>query len=119
MSVVHDPVYGCQLATGRRDKDGYAYHGKSRAHRVAWEAEHGPIPAGMEVQHDCKRRACCNVAHLRLVTRSENERLKAWAAIARVKTCQKGHDMALNAMVTPEGGRVCRTCSRGGFDAVR
>jgi hypothetical protein len=119
MSYDLDPVFGCRLSTGRRDHDGYAFHGRTRAHIAAWEAEHGPVPDGMEVQHDCKRRACCNVAHLRLVTRVQNERLKYWRNIAREKKCSRGHDLSINAMVTPEGGRVCRTCTREAAHAVR
>lgn len=36
------------------------------AHRAAWEAERGPIPAGMQVHHTCEVRRCVNVEHMEL-----------------------------------------------------
>jgi hypothetical protein len=107
-----DPIFGCIIASGRLDRDGYAFHGKTRAHIVAYEQNHGPIAEGMEVDHLCRRRNCCAPHHLELVTRSENEKRKSWRYRARRTTCPKGHDLKLNGAVTPEGGRVCRQCNR-------
>lgn len=105
-----DPVFGCEFASGRLDRDGYAFHGKTRAHIAAWEAAHGPRPEGMEIEHRCRRRNCIALHHLRLVTRSENEKLKSFAYRLKVP-CPKGHDQS-NRAVTPEGGVVCRACNR-------
>lgn len=45
------------------------------AHRVAWMLTSGsPIPTGAVVDHRCSVRLCCNPAHLRVVTQSENVR---------------------------------------------
>lgn len=33
------------------------------AHRVAWEAVHGPIPNGLTVDHICRNRRCINAGH--------------------------------------------------------
>lgn len=108
----YDPVFGCQLANGKQDSDGYAFHGRSRAHRVAWESEHGSIADGMELDHLCRRRNCVALHHLELVTRSENEKRKSWRYRARRTMCPQKHPMVLNAIVTPEGGRVCRACNQ-------
>ena len=66
---------GCLEWTGHIE-DGYGriwHHGAmTRVHRVAWELVHGPIPAGMMIDHLCHNRACCNVNHLRLATRVQN-----------------------------------------------
>lgn len=112
MSTERDPIYGCELATGRRDRDGYAFHGRSRAHIVAWTEANGPVPAGLELDHLCRRRHCLAVHHLEPVTRSENELRKSWRYRARRALCKRGHAMH-DAMVTPEGGRLCRTCHHG------
>jgi len=44
------------------------------AHRVYWERENGPIPEGLDLDHLCRVRACCNPAHTEPVTRAENLR---------------------------------------------
>lgn len=113
-----DPVYGCWLSTARKDRDGYAYHGSSRAHLVAWEQAHGPVPDGMEVDHLCRRRHCQALHHLELVTRQENGLRRSWRYRAKRTHCPKGHPLQVNAIVTPEGGRVCRQCNREGVQAM-
>ena len=109
--IAVDPVYGCRLWQGRRDKDGYGVDGLERVHRKAWEEAHGPIPKGKELEHLCRRRACLALPHLMLVSRRDNERLKSWRSRVKLTSCPKGHDMFVNGIVTPEGGRVCRKCS--------
>lgn len=114
MSTERDPIYGCELATGRKDDDGYAFHGRTRAHIHAWVTAHDGalIEPGMELDHLCRRRHCVALHHLELVTRSENELRKSWRYRARRVLCPRGHQLAIHAVVTPEGGRVCRACNR-------
>ena len=114
MNVVRDPVFGCELFDGPRDRDGYGRVGARLAHLVADERRHGTIPKGFELDHLCRVRACCADAHLERVTRAEQEKRKAWSYRARRTTCKQGHDLRQTAMVTKYGGRVCRTCSKGG-----
>lgn len=67
-----------------KTSDGYGHFGLSskhvvRAHRFAWEVTTTePIPPGLTVDHLCFNTVCCNVAHMELVTNSENLR-RAWA----------------------------------------
>jgi hypothetical protein len=110
--VSEPDAFGCVLVTHRLDREGYAFHGSSRSHIVAWVNAHGPIPEGMEVDHLCRRRNCKAVHHLELVTRSENEKRKSWKYRAKRKQCPKGHDLQVNRVVTSEGGVICRQCNR-------
>ncbi len=110
-------TFGCDLATGRLDKDGYAFHGRTRAHIVAWVAVNGSVPLDtngkpMVLDHLCRRRNCRAPHHLEPVTQSENEKRKSWRYRARRIKCPQGHDLRLSGIVTPEGGRVCRECNR-------
>lgn len=109
MHAQRDPVFGCVIAAGRRDRDGYVLVGRDRAHISAWILARGPVPAGLELDHLCRRRACSAVYHLEPITRSEQEKRKSWRYRARIATCPAGHEMR-DALVTPEGGRLCRQC---------
>jgi hypothetical protein len=107
-----DPIFGCRLATGRLDREGYAFHGRTRAHIHAWTGARGPVPDGLEIDHLCRRRNCIALHHLEAVTREENERRKSWRYRTRRKTCPAGHALELNRVKTPEDGIVCRACNR-------
>lgn len=79
-------------------------------HRLAWLLFHGPIPAGMTVDHECRNRPCCNPAHLRLLTNIENARDNG---NARKTHCPQGHPYNdENTWRTPRGHRQCRQCHR-------
>lgn len=91
-------VDGCFLWTNYLDKDGYGtfYFRKKlrRAHRVAVFISQGAIPDGMVVDHICKNRSCVNVAHLRVITKTQNtlENSKSVGAINKMKEfCKFGH----------------------------
>lgn len=66
----------CWVWTAGRFPSGYGcfkLNGKSTlAHRVAYEWLIGPIPEGLEIDHLCRVRGCCNPAHLEPVTPAEN-----------------------------------------------
>lgn len=104
--------FGCELFTGKLDRDGYGRVDGLAAHRVRWAIEVGHIPPGMELDHACRRRNCVALHHLVLVTRSENERRKSWRYRARIATCPRGHDLKVHGVITPTGGKVCRHCNR-------
>ncbi len=60
----------------RCDKGGYGVMRRNyrhdRAHRIAYQLTHGPIPPGMCVCHTCDNPPCCNPMHLWLGTHAEN-----------------------------------------------
>lgn len=104
----------CIEAPGSRDRYGYGRKcvGGSlvrAAHRVAYEQHFGAIPAGLEIDHLCRNRACINPEHLEPVTHAENMRRSA----AATKThCIRGH--LFDGDNTYRGGlgkRQCRRCN--------
>jgi hypothetical protein len=104
----------------RYSKNTYGYgrftinHKNHFVHRWVWELENGPIPAGMEIDHMCRNRACCNIDHLRLVTRAVNtlENSVSFSAINKAKThCINGHPFNEENTRMYRGGRSCRTCA--------
>lgn len=112
MNVERDPVFGCELAQGRADRDGYVFHGQTRAHIHAWIAANGSVPDGLVIDHLCRRRNCVALHHLEAVTQSENEKRKSWRYRRRRVKCRAGHELEEHGVVTPEGGVVCRQCNR-------
>ena len=86
-----DPETGCHLWTGARGPAGYGYMGVNKrlflVHRLAWELANGPVPKGKQVLHTCDNPRCCNPAHLKLGTQSDNMRDRV--AKGRVKGCRE------------------------------
>jgi HNH endonuclease len=68
----------CWPWKGARNSSGYGFlhfQGKSQgAHRAAYELTYGKIAEGIEVDHLCRNRLCCNPAHLEPITHEENMR---------------------------------------------
>ena len=73
---------GCWIWTGAHSGDGrggryprMSLDGATVAvHRVMYTLFHGFIPPRKQIDHTCKKRACCNPEHLELVTHLENQR---------------------------------------------
>lgn len=79
---------GCWQWTGALN-NGYGIIGQDgttrRVHRVVYEALRGPVPVGLDLDHLCRNRACCNVTHLEPVTRRENLRRGIGPEITRTR----------------------------------
>jgi len=111
---------GCWVWRGSRTKAGYGQfnlkweNGKSvivRAHKLAYELLVGNVPDGLELDHLCHNRACCNPAHLEAVTHEENLR-RAFERNRKPK-CPAGHIYdEENTMTDKNGYRFCRECNR-------
>lgn len=80
-----DSATGCWLWDGHILASGYGqYKDRGRtfqAHRWFWERVHGSVPAGLELDHLCRVRACVNPAHLEAVTHTENCRRASYARL--------------------------------------
>jgi hypothetical protein len=67
---------GCLEWQRFREKRGYGrvrvVEKEQLAHRIAWIIVHGPIQDDLCVLHRCDNPACCEVSHLFLGTRTDN-----------------------------------------------
>lgn len=92
-----------------------------KAHRLAYELAHGPIPPGLVVMHTCDHPPCCRIEHLRLGTVAENNadrHAKGRTVLtpnpglnSLAKThCPRGHAYDETNTLRSQGRRHCRTC---------
>jgi hypothetical protein len=85
------------------------------AHRASYAFFIGPIADGLTIDHLCKSPGCVNPSHLEAVNMATNFwRGNSFASLNKRKThCPQGHPYAGdNLVVTKEGSRQCRTCTR-------
>lgn len=101
---------GCWVWRGSVAQNGYgrmsvmagSVQKLQNTHRVAYEAFVGAIPAGLEIDHLCRNRLCCNPEHLEAVTHAENMRRGASTH------CENGHPRN----PAHDRCRVCRNIRR-------
>lgn len=116
----------CHVWRGKTNSGGYAFISWKgvhiSVHRYIWIQEYGPIPESdvpLEIDHQCKNRACSNVDHLRLVTKkinmTENISGTGWQLNAAKTHCKHGHEFTEENTIRSKDRRRrwCRTCSLG------
>lgn len=102
--VVIDPETGCWVWHGALQPNGYGTIGRggktagnSLTHQVTYRHFVGPVPDGLDLDHLCRNRACCNPDHLEPVTRSENIRRGLQGVLRPPRThCRNGHATTAN-----------------------
>lgn len=113
--VSKDEATDCWLWTGALNSDGYGHLSVDGcallSHRLAYTALVEPIPNGLQIDHLCRVKACCNPAHLEAVTAAENMR----RAKAHITHCPKGHEYTPKNTIMRGQQRTCRAC----FNAYR
>ena len=119
LSKLHRNSDGCLVWLGHVERGGYGVFWDGvrlvKAHRMALRLAGIAVPAGYEVDHLCRNRACCNVEHLDVVTTQKNvHRSFSPAGInSRKRFCDLGHELSgANLYVRPCGRRACRACMR-------
>jgi hypothetical protein len=103
----------CWEWTGANNGDGYGKFCKKYVHRIAYEQIIGVIPDGLQIDHLCRNRLCCNPTHLELVTSRENTLRgeSIMAQEAKRTHCIHGHELSgSNLIVRKNGNRDCRLC---------
>jgi hypothetical protein len=102
---------GCWIWTGARQGNGYGsvgYNGASRlTHRVTYELVVGEIPEGLQIDHLCRVRSCCNPQHCEPVTAAENVRRRPASLVTH---CPHGHEYSAENTFYKRGARQCREC---------
>lgn len=103
----------CWLWLGKPCPNGYGRFRSTYAHRAAYEALVGPLMPGMEIDHLCRTRACCNPMHLEQVSPRANRQRVVHMPVTR---CLRGHDYdAANTRYNADGTRFCRECQRARY----
>lgn len=106
--LARDEESGCLIWQGPINNRGCGYTSdgsrrKAMVHRLLYELERGPIPAGLTIDHLCFTPACANVDHLEAVTQAVNN--KRARQRYRATHCKRGH-----AFPDSDGWRRCQVC---------
>lgn len=109
----------CWPAKGRLTLKGYGqffFDGRRhQSHVIAWELANGrPLPDGLQLDHLCRKRNCCNPAHGEPVTCRENVERSPTHNGSKTH-CPRGHDYAVHGRIYMRKrgpARTCMTCHR-------
>jgi hypothetical protein len=89
------------------------YRTAQKAHRVAWELTHGPIPADKQLNHHCDQPICCNTLHMYVGSQLDNMRdaaARSRFTVPRTRTLTLYQRLTIYQ--TPEYRGVCVALAR-------
>lgn len=117
-NVFINELTGCWLWLGSCDRHGYGRLTVDRkprlAHRLSYEIFIGPVPVGLELDHECDRRECVNPKHVVPKTHRENM-LRGGRGVgainARKVRCEHGHPFDEKNTYRHRSRRSCRACN--------
>lgn len=114
--VSGNDVAECWIWTGGRGTTGYgnfitAWPKRTVAHRWAYQQLITDVPAGLDLDHLCRNRACVNPWHLDPVTRKVNLNRGVHANAVKDR-CPQGHTYSPENTRMHSGRRECRACER-------
>jgi hypothetical protein len=93
----------------RFSKNGKPHNVLRFAHHVAWELANGSVPAGLELDHECRNRNCVALRCIRAVTHQQNARNSGPALRTH---CVKGHPFfGSNLIFRADRGKLRRRCA--------
>jgi hypothetical protein len=102
---------GCWMWLGFKDRHGYGWYRREKAHRVVYEHFFGPIPLNLVSDHLCRNKGCVNPGHIEPVPSRENT--IRGIVFQTLKThCKRGHPLSGDNARIRGTLRVCRTCAR-------
>lgn len=111
--------HGCWLWQGPTNDKGYGVTNynkiHTKAHQLTYRLQIGPVPEGLELDHTCRVRKCCNPLHMEAITHAENVKRGLLHTVSGNKpkptSCPKGHPYeGYNLYFDPKGGMRCRQC---------
>ena len=104
----------CWVWTAWRNNKGYGMTSFGRGniwlvHRYTYTTFVGEIPDGLQIDHLCRTRPCCNPAHLEAVTGKVNHER---GVKAQATHCARGHEFSGHNLIRKKsnGTRECRAC---------
>ena len=130
--VMPEPMTGCWLWTASLTPGGYSQTSwgdklNKSVHRVMYETLIGPVTKGLDLDHLCRVRSCCNPHHLEPVTRSVNLKRgeggdpgigrRRGDQIRARTACIRGHAYTSETPMRIVHGRSSRYCME--CDAIR
>lgn len=112
--VSPEPNTGCWLWLGTTTQSGYGQFSidsvATYAHRFSYESFVGPIPDGLQLDHLCRVRCCCNPHHLEPVTGKVNTNRGVRHESTKTH-CPKGHPYDVANTKRYKNNRQCRACA--------